>query len=54
MGRLLKTLKKELSNGPSIQTLGIYPKKTKNTNKKHMHPNVHSSIMYNSQDMEAT
>ena len=37
MGRLLKTLKEELLDGPAIQTLGIYPKKTKNTNKKHMH-----------------
>ena len=54
MGRLLKTLKIELSDGPAIQTLGIYPKKTKNTNKKHMHPNVPSSIIYNSQDMEVT
>ena len=30
-------------------------KKNKNTNcKKYMHPNIHYSIVYNSQDMEAT
>ena len=30
-------------------------KKTKNTNsKRYMHPNVHSSIIYNYQDMETT
>ena len=30
-------------------------KEGKNANlKRHMHPNVHSSVTYNSQDMEAT
>ena len=33
----------------------IYMKKTKNTNsKRYMHPNVHSSTIYNSQVMETT
>ena len=33
----------------------ISKKKSKNTNlKKYMHPNVHRSIVYNWQDMEAT
>ena len=33
----------------------VYIKKTKNINsKRYMYPNVHSSIIYNSQDMEAT
>ena len=32
----------------------IYVWKNKNTNsERYMHPNVHSSIIYNSQDMEA-
>ena len=40
---------------PAILLLGIYPKKMKNINlKRHMHPSVHSSIIYNSQDMVAT
>ena len=34
---------------------GIYSKKTRNTNwKSYMHPNVHSSSIYNGQDMEPT
>ena len=41
---------------PSNSTPGyISPKKPENTNsKRYMHSNVHSSIIYNSQDMEAT
>ena len=52
----LKNLKIELSYDPEIPLLGIYlKKKTKNTiSKRYMHPNVHSSIIYNCQDMEAT
>ena len=36
--------------------LVVYPKKKpQNTNlKRYTHPSVHSSIIYNSQDMEAT
>ena len=43
--------------GPSNPTPGDLPEKKKkkeNTNlKKYMHPRVHSSTIYNSQDMEA-
>ena len=58
--RFLKNLKIELPYDLAIPLLGIYPKKkkenqTKTTNlKRDMHPNVHSSIIYNSQEMEAT
>ena len=53
--KLLKKLKIELLFDPTIPLLGIYLKKTKNTNSKgYMHPNVHSSIIYNYQDMEVT
>ena len=39
----------------SNSTPGYTSEENKNTNlKKYMHPNVHSSIIYNSQDMEAT
>ena len=52
----------ELPQDPAISLLGIYPKKTntlKHTHthtdsKRHTHPNVHRSIIYNSQNMEAT
>ena len=48
-------VKIELPYDPAILLLGIYLKKDKNTNwKRYMHPNVHCSIIYNSQDMEAT
>ena len=51
--RFLRKLKIELPHDPTVLLLGIYPEKHKNTNlKKYMHPNVHSSIIYNSQDME--
>ena len=39
----------------SNSTPGHISKENKNTNsKRYMHPNVHSSTIYNSQDMEAT
>ena len=39
----------------SISTSGYLPKDTKNINlKRCMHPNIHCSIIYNSQGMEAT
>ena len=39
----------------SNSTPGYIPKEKGNTNlKRYMHPNVHSSIIYNSQDMKAT
>ena len=50
-----KKLKIELSYDPAIPLLGIYLEKNKNTNlKRYMHSNVHSSVIYNCQDMEAT
>ena len=51
--RLLKKLKIELPYGPAIALLGIYPEK-KHGLKVYMHPNVHCSTVYKSQDMEAT
>ena len=53
--RFLKTLKIELLYDPAIPLLGIYPEKMKTLiQKRYMHPNVRSSTIYNSQDMEAT
>ena len=40
---------------PSNSTPGYISKKNENTNlKRYMHPSVHSSIIYNCQDIEAT
>ena len=52
----LNRLKIELSYDPEILLLDIYLKKKKeNTNlKRYLHPSIHSSIIYNSQDVEAT
>ena len=59
--RFLKKLKIELPYDPGIPLLGIYPEKTimqkdtcKKKKKRYMHPNVHCSTIYSSQDMEAT
>ena len=55
--RFLRKLKIELLYDPAIPLLGIYLKTNKQTNtnlKKHMHPNVHGSIIYNCQNMKAT
>ena len=53
--RFLKKLKIELACDPAIPLLGIYPPKTKNMNsKEYLYPYVHSSIVYNCQDREAT
>ena len=57
--RFPKKLKPELPYDPAIPLLGIYlekkPKQTRNTNsKRYMHPSVHCSTIYNSQDMKAT
>ena len=39
----------------AIPLMGIYPKKPKTTkSERHMHPYVHCSITYNSQDTQAT
>ena len=50
--KFLKKLKIELPYDPAIPLLGIYLEKT--NSKRYMHPNVHSSIIYNSQDVETT
>ena len=48
----LKKIKIELPYDP---TPGHITGKVENSNsKRYMHPNVHSSAVYNSQDMEAT
>ena len=40
---------------PAIPLLGIYLEKDENSNlKRYRHSNVHSSTIYNSQDMETT
>ena len=39
---------------PAIPLLGIFEEGKNTTLKRYMHPNVHSSIIYNSQHMEAT
>ena len=48
--RFLQKLKLELLYDPAIPLLGIYPEKT--NSKRYMYSNVHSCIIYNSQDME--
>ena len=48
-----KKLKIELPYDPAISLLGIYPDKTL-IQKRCRHPYVHSSTIYNSQDMEVT
>ena len=50
--RFLKKLKIELPYDSAIPLLGIYPGKT--ILKRYTHPNVHSSTIYNSQNMETT
>ena len=51
----LKRLRIELPYDPVIPLLGISSEDNKNTKLKiYMHRNVHSSTIYNSQDMEAT
>ena len=51
----LRKLKMELPFDPAIPLLGLYPKNPETPiQKKPMHPNVHSSTIYNSQVLEAT
>ena len=59
----LKKLKIELPYDQVIPLLGVYPEKTirhmvfksqKTNSKRHMHPRVYCSSIYNSQDMDAT
>ena len=51
MYRFLKKLKIELPNDPAISLLGKYAEKIISW-KRYMHPNVHCSTIYNSQDIE--
>ena len=54
-GMAKENLKLELPYVPAIPLLRIYLKGTKTlTQKIYMHPSIHSSIIYKSQDMEAT
>ena len=50
---ILKKLKIELLYDPTIPLLGMYLEKTLNL-KRCLYLSVHSSTIYNSQDMEAT
>ena len=50
--RFLK-LKAEIPDDPAIPSPGHIPGENHNS-KRHMHPNIHSGTMYNSQDTEAT
>ena len=50
--RFLKKLGIKPPYDPAIPLLGIYPEETKI--ERHMYPIVHCSIIYNSQNMEAT
>ena len=53
--RFLIKLKIELPYDPAIPLLEHIPRKDENSNlKRYMHPIVHSSTIYNSQDIEAT
>ena len=46
--------RKRTTTRPSNSTPGYIPKKQKDNSKRHLHPNAQSSIIYYSQDMEAT
>jgi len=52
--RFLRKLKIELPYDPEIPPYPflIYTKNENTDLKKYMHPNIHSSIIYSSQDME--
>ena len=50
--RFLKKPKTELPHDPTIPHLGIYVKKKPTNLKRYMHLNIHSSIVYSSQDLE--
>ena len=50
--RFLKKLEIELPYDPAIPLLGIHTEETRS--ERDVHPNVHHSTVYNSQDMEAT
>ena len=44
--------KNKTTYDPAIPLLGVYPEEK--TEKRHMHPSVHCSTIYNNQDMKAT
>ena len=50
--RFLKKLEIELPYEPAIPLLGIHTKETRS--ERDVHPNVHRSTVYHSQDMEAS
>ena len=50
--KFLINLKIGLPHDLAIPLLGIYPQE--NNLRRYMHPNLHCSTIYNSQDMEAT
>ena len=52
--KCLKKLKIELLYDSAILLLVIYLKNKNTNSKRHMHSTVHSSIIHDSQDMEAT
>ena len=48
-------IKNRTTIGSSNSTSGYFSKENKDPNlKRYVRPNVHSNIIYNSQDMEAT
>ena len=51
---LLKKLKMGLLYNPAFPLMGIYPKGENTSLNRYMHPAVHSSIVYNIQEKEAT
>ena len=52
--RFLKKLKIEIPYDTAIPLRGIYIPRENHNSKRHMHPNVHFSTIYNSPVMEAT
>ena len=54
-GGFLKHKNRTIIYDSAIPLLGIYLKESKKTSsKRYTHPNVHSYIIYNCQDMDAT
>ena len=52
--RFLKKLKIELLCDLAVPCLGKNLEKVKTNLKRYMYPNIYSSTLYNSQDLEAT
>ena len=52
---LPQNIKNKSTIGYRNSTPGYISEENKNTNlKRYLHPNIHSSVIYNSQDLEAT